>query len=203
MASHATEYPTHATADCRNPGGPLTRPLRCARRGARGRPVIHWPERYHPKRTPVHVRNETVTAAAPTAVWAWLVRAPLWPTWYPNSRNVRLPDGPEGDLALGTVFTWRTFGVAIRSTVIEFEPPWRITWDAFGLGVDACHAWLFEPAGAGTRILTEETQHGWAAVLNTRLFPRRMHHFHQVWIEELGRRATSGPPPSITTAAAR
>jgi len=158
--------------------------------------MIRWPDRYHPDRAPVHVRNDTVVAAPAAAVWAWLVRAPLWPTWYPNSHNVRLLNGNGEALALGTRFKWRTFRVGIRSTVVEFEPPSRITWDATGLGVDACHAWLIESVAGGTRILTEETQHGWAAVLNARVFPRRMRHFHQVWIEELGRRAGTGLPPS-------
>lgn len=155
---------------------------------------IHWPERYHPDRCPVHVRNEVVVPAPAERVWAWLVHAPLWPAWYPNSKNVRLPDG-AGTLAAGTTFTWRTFGVAIRSTVIEFAPPSRITWNAFGLGVDACHAWLIEPVAGGTRILTEETQYGWAARLNTLFMPNRMRHFHQVWIENLGAQAATGFPP--------
>lgn len=160
---------------------------------------IEWPERYRPERCPVHVRNETVALASPDDVWAWLVRAPLWPTWYPNSSNVRLLNGDGRDLALGTRFDWRTFGVAIRSTVIEFRAPERITWNAFGLGVDACHAWLIERVAAGTRILTEETQYGWSARLNTLLMPNRMHHHHQVWIENLGRRASLGRPPDVAS----
>lgn len=156
--------------------------------------TIHWPERYRPERCPVHVRNEIVVPAAAANVWAWLVRAPLWPTWYPNSRDVRLLNGDGRSLQLGTEFRWRTFGVAIRSTVIEFEAPQRIAWNAFGLGVDACHAWLVEPVAGGTRILTEETQHGWAARLNTLFMPGRMHHFHQVWLENLGVQAATGLP---------
>ena len=37
--------------------------------------VIHWPERYHPERAPVHVRNELAIAAPPETVWAWLIRS--------------------------------------------------------------------------------------------------------------------------------
>ena len=156
--------------------------------------VIHWPERYRPDRCPVHVRNEIVVPAAAERVWAWLTRAPLWPTWYPNSQHVRLLNGDGRTLQLGTQFHWRTFGVAIRSTVIECQPCERITWNAFGLGVDACHAWLIEPLPDGTRIVTEETQYGWAARLNTLLMPGRMHRFHQVWLENLGLQAAAGLP---------
>jgi uncharacterized protein YndB with AHSA1/START domain len=157
---------------------------------------IAWPERYHPDRTPVHVANEIVVAASPARVWAWLVRAALWPTWYPNARNVRLAPENQRTLELGTKFRWHTFGVGIRSTVLEFEPTARIAWNAFGLGVDAYHAWLIENVADGTRILTEETQYGWAARANTLVFPDRMHRFHQVWLEELGRRASGGLPPA-------
>jgi uncharacterized protein YndB with AHSA1/START domain len=158
--------------------------------------TIDWPERYHPSRAPVHVRNELVVPAPPERVWAWLVRAPLWPTWYPNSKHVRILGGDERELRQGAEFKWRTFGVAIRSTVLEFRPPERLAWNAFGLGVDAYHAWLIEAAGDGARILTEETQYGWAARLGAALMPRRMHKYHQVWLEELGRRARSGLPPA-------
>jgi uncharacterized protein YndB with AHSA1/START domain len=157
--------------------------------------TIDWPDRYRPDRTPVHVRNEIVVAAPPERVWAWLVRAPLWPTWYPNSQNVRILAGNEPTLRRGTEFAWRTFGVGIRSTVLEFQPPARIAWNAFGLGVDAYHAWLIEPVAGGTRILTEETQYGWAARMSAAIFPARMRKFHQVWLEELGRKALAGLPP--------
>lgn len=156
---------------------------------------IDWPARYHPDRAPVHIRNEIVVDAPPARVWAWLVRAPLWPTWYPNSKNVSLSGENARTLQAGTRFTWRTFGVAIRSTVLECRPTERIGWNAFGLGVDAYHAWLIEAVADGTRILTEETQYGWAARAGAVVFPDRMHRFHQVWLEQLGRRAQSGFPP--------
>jgi uncharacterized protein YndB with AHSA1/START domain len=157
--------------------------------------MIAWPDRYHPDRTPVHVRNELVVPAPPERIWAWLVRAPLWPTWYPNAHDVRILSANEPTLRKGSEFVWRTFGVRIRSTVLEYQPPARIAWNAFGLGVDAYHAWLIEPVVTGTRILTEETQYGWGARMNAALFPGRMHKLHQVWLEELGRKAQAGLPP--------
>ena len=64
--------------------------------------------------------------ALPAAVWAWLVRAELWPTWYPNSHRVRIVNGPHSDLTLGSRFHWRTFGVAVDSTVAELVPYERL-----------------------------------------------------------------------------
>ena len=121
------------------------------------------------------------------------MRAPLWPSWYPNASNVVLAGG-ELELALGVSFTWRTFGVAIRSTVVEFEPCERIAWNAFGLGVDAYHAWEITRTAGGSHVLTEETQYGWAARLSSLVFPGRMSKFHQIWLEELSVKARKGPP---------
>ena len=155
--------------------------------------MIRWPEHYDPKHAPVHVRNELAIAAPPESVWAWLVRAAAWPRWYPNSADVRI-EGGGGELALGARFRWRTFGVAIRSQVKEFVAPERLAWDARGLGVDAYHAWWIERVPGGCRVVTEETQHGFAARLGALLLPRRMSRGHDLWLARLAAQATSGPP---------
>jgi uncharacterized protein YndB with AHSA1/START domain len=157
--------------------------------------MIHWPAEYEPSRTAVHVRNELSLAAPAETAWAWLVRAELWPGWYGNAHAVRIVDGPRPDLALGSRFHWRTFGVAIDSTVRELVPGERLAWDALGIGVRAYHAWLIRAVAGGCHVLTEETQNGWAARLGSRLMPNRMHHYHQIWLEGLARQAATGPPP--------
>ena len=156
--------------------------------------MIRWPDRYAPSRAPVHVSNEIDAAAPPESVWAWLIDVERWPTWYPNASNVVFADG-AAQLSLRIAFKWRTFGVAIRSTVVEFESYDRIAWNAFGLGVDAYHAWLLTATPRGTHILTEETQYGWAARLGSVLFPNRMSNGHQMWLEQLSEKAGGGPPP--------
>ncbi len=158
-----------------------------------GPDAILWPERFHPSRAPVHVSNVLEVPAPPDVTWAWLVHASLWPSWYPNSRNVRIAGG-AGTLSPGSRFTWRTFGMAIRSEVVEFVPTERIAWDARGPGVDAYHAWLIRPTPSGCTVLTEETQYGVMARLNRLFFPSRMHRLHQVWLEQLARVAGTGLP---------
>jgi hypothetical protein len=157
---------------------------------------IRWPDRYHPQRCPVHVRNELDMAAAPEPVWAWLIYAPLWPTWYDNSSDVTLLDQDEPRLRPGTRFRWRTFGVTVTSTVLEYAEGERLAWDAQGIGVDAYHAWVLEPSERGCRVLTEETQYGWLARLGGVVLPNRMHKHHQRWLEGLERQARGGPPRS-------
>jgi hypothetical protein len=118
----------------------------------------------------------------------------VWASWYPNASNVVLARGAP-ELALGVSFTWRTFGVAIRSTILEFVPNERIAWNAFCLGVEAYHAWEITQTPGGAHVLTEETQYGWAARLGSLLFRNRMSKFHQVWLERLAAKAHGGPPP--------
>lgn len=153
---------------------------------------IHWPDKYHPSRTPVHVRNDIDIAAPCERVWARLIRAQEWPSWYPNSSRMRFVRGTPPDLAMGTEFRWRTFGVGIRSTVVEFEPPYRIAWDARGIGVDAYHAWLLEPDANGCHVTTEETQYGFMARLGALVLPQRMYRGHELWLNRLRDEVTSG-----------
>lgn len=155
---------------------------------------INWPDKYHPSHTSVHVTNSLSVTVKPEHLWAWLIRAQLWPTWYPNSSDVVFLNSSGPDLGLGTRFRWKTFGVTIESEVHEFEPFRRLAWNAVGTGVDAYHAWLFEPRPAACNILTEETQNGFLAKLGSIAMPNRMHKYHQIWLECLRDRARAGPP---------
>jgi uncharacterized protein YndB with AHSA1/START domain len=143
----------------------------------------------------VHVRNELEMDSPPDAVWAWLIRAQLWPEWYPNAAHVRFLNGDPPDLSPTTRFSWRTFGVSVESTVLEFVPRERIAWSARGVGVDAYHAWVISPTPRGSHVLTEETQHGWLARAGSFVMPSRMHRYHQIWLERLRDNAARGLPP--------
>lgn len=157
---------------------------------------IRWPREFLPANAPVFAHNELNLPVPPEAAWAWLVRATVWPSYYPNSANVRYENEPGSDLRPGTRFRWKTFGANLLSEVVEFEPCHRLAWTADGLGIRAYHAWLLEPTPTGCRIVTEETQHGWLCRLGKLLFPGRMERQHQVWLEQLSRVAQAGPPPA-------
>ncbi len=147
---------------------------------------IRWPPRFAPGTAPVHVVNALDIAAPPAAVWAKLVRATGWPDYYANASKVRIDGGGE-DLTAGATFRWRTFDVDLVTTVEEFVPEQRVAWLARGVGVEAYHAWRLEPTGTGTRVVTEETQYGALARLGALVMPRRMHDWHQTWLEGLAR----------------
>ena len=157
-----------------------------------GDSLVRWPSRYAPATASVHVRNTIEVAAPVAAVWGWLIRAQHWPDWYVNASNVKFVEGTSPDLSPGARFRWTTFGVRLESTVLEFVPFERIAWDARGIGVDAYHAWVLSSIPGGTHVLTEETQHGWLARVSHAVMPRRMHKYHQIWLE--GLRAKAGQP---------
>jgi len=159
--------------------------------------MIRWPDNYKPESTAVHVRNEMEMPVAPDLVWAWLIRAKLWPTWYSNSANVVI-EGGGSDLQTGTKFKWTTFGIRLDSRVEEFVSYERLAWSARGTGVDAYHAWLLEKRPRGCYVLTEENQNGFLARLSNALRPQNTSRQHQNWLEGLLRKAKEGPPPNLS-----
>jgi hypothetical protein len=83
---------------------------------------ILWPSRYEPANCPVHVRNELAMASAPETVWAWLIRAQLWPTWYPNSANIMFLADPPPDLTLGAGFAGKHLASQSNQQCLNFCP---------------------------------------------------------------------------------
>jgi Polyketide cyclase / dehydrase and lipid transport len=156
--------------------------------------MINWPDRYSPQRARVHVRNEIAMDVKPEIVWAWIIRAKLWPTWYSNSARVAI-NGGGSDLQAGSTFRWKTFGITLNSKVEEFAPFERLAWSAKATGIDAYHAWLIEPTSDGCHVNTEETQNGWLAALNKATRPNDMSQKHQAWLEGLLAKARTGLPP--------
>jgi predicted acylesterase/phospholipase RssA/uncharacterized protein YndB with AHSA1/START domain len=147
-------------------------------------PIISDGGPFDPRVAPVAVHNEIDIAAPPERIWDFLVRAPNWPQWYPNSKNVRL-DGGGDRLTRDAKFTWATFGVGLKSAVKEFIPNERLAWDARSIGVEAYHAWAIEPTGGGCRVKSEETQYGWLARTADWLLPNRMYTGHELWLKQL------------------
>lgn len=156
---------------------------------------IAWPREFDPACCPIHVRNDIVIAASSQAIWAWLIRARLWPTWYSNSSEVQILASTSLDLFANARFSWRTFGVRLMSQVREFLPCERIAWDAVGIGIRAYHAWLIAETSHGVRVTTEETQFGWLARLNSFFMRNRMSYHHGLWLRNLRDNAERGMPP--------
>ena len=157
---------------------------------------ITWPDALLPAQASVFVSNELIIPTPAAAIWPWLIRAELWPNWYPNSADIHFLSHAGPDLRDRSRFRWRSFGISITSKVREFVPGQRLAWSTQGIGLDAYHAWLLIPIGeCATRVVTQETQTGWLARLHQTLMPRRIAKQHQLWLERLSACAQAGQPP--------
>lgn len=157
---------------------------------------VRWATDFDPNKVkvPTYAYNEVMCKAPVEAVFAWLMRAPRWPEWYPNSANVKLRSFAGNDLQLGTHFTWNTFGVHVDTYVEEFVPPYRIAWRGFLMGSDVIHAWVFERNGPGSKLITEEVQRGFVCLLARDFFVQGLNKNHQLWLERLAAQAEKGMP---------
>jgi hypothetical protein len=142
----------------------------------------------------LYVRNERRIHAPAERVWAWLVRAPLWPTYVPTAKKVRVEGGwPE--LGLGARFTWRQMGQALESEVRDFDPPRRLGWFARNRLLRAYHVWDLRADGEACLVTTDESQLGFIPAALGPLVRPRMLRAHDLWLEGLERRASAGAPP--------
>ena len=150
-----------------------------------------WPSGLTPESAPVYSHNELSTSVSPAALWRVLVAVMDWPDWYPYAANVRTSDGMP-TLHLGSRFTWKTMGVTVTSEVVEFETDHSLAWTARSTGSHGFHRFDFTPVdGGGCRITTEEVEGGVGPRLIARRLKRDLLRFHQVWLEELVKRASS------------
>lgn len=133
--------------------------------------------------------------AAPVAdVFAWLVHAERWPTWYSQCGSVRILAGPSPALGIGTRFRWTVLGVPVETVVEECAPPHRLAWSGTGLGAAAYHSWDLEPTATGCRVVTEETQRGAVPSLLRVVLRPLLSYTQERWLAALAGIATSGAP---------
>jgi uncharacterized protein YndB with AHSA1/START domain len=150
---------------------------------------IHWPDGFHPEQADLFAHNEIVVHATCEKVFANIVDAQVWPSWYLNSHNVKLLNSPDGKLHEGARFSWDTFGVHIESRVHEFVPNSRIGWFGDGTGMHAYHTFLLLKEDAGCYIVTEEVVKGPGAVEFREKQPNAMHDGHDLWLSTLKQRS--------------
>jgi hypothetical protein len=159
---------------------------------------IFWPEGYVPGFSDNFASNEVIIAGLSAAdVWPFLSNAPLWPSYYANSANIRFHDGKGPELADGARFYFETFGFPVEAQVVEYEPPTpdkpgRVAWHGWAgeegtdARLDVHHAWLIEDLPQDrVRILTQETQNGRPAQDLAKTKPNPMINGHQDWLDGL------------------
>lgn len=146
---------------------------------------IHWPEGFSPDSADLFAHNEIFVHAPPSAVWRHLVEAEKWPSWYPNSRDVRVSAEGTGVLREGTRFQWDTFGLHIDSEVSEFVEASRVGWYVDATGLNAYHTWLLVDRANGCQVITEEVAKGPAALALRESAPEVVHQGHDLWLSRL------------------
>ena len=150
-----------------------------------------WPPTLSPANSPVYARIEKLVNADPATVWAVLIQATEWPTWFRQVKNVRVDDGARA-LAPGARFRWSISGQHLRSQVHAFKPTSEIAWESHNVLMHTFHRWHLLPTANGCTVVDEECQRGllpWAARPIQR---RALHRVHQEWLENLAIRAGLG-----------
>jgi hypothetical protein len=115
--------------------------------------------------------------------------AQAWPSWYPNSQNVKLLNSPDGRLREGTRFSWDTFGLHFESRVHEFVPNSRIGWFGVSPSTNGYHTYLLSKTNEGCHVVTEEVVKGPGAVELRTNRPQAMHEGHDLWLSNLKQRS--------------
>src|SRR5262245_65456087 len=86
---------------------------------------VAFPEGMRRGQSPIFTHNELFIATPAERIFAALVRATEWPSFYGNAKDIVIEGGAHV-LTLGTLFDWTTFGVRVHTTVDEFLPNRRL-----------------------------------------------------------------------------
>ena len=158
---------------------------------------INWPAEYEPSKASFFVHNRIEVKAPPEVVWDILIHAEAWPRWYEGASNVKVQNSEKGLLEADSVFTWKTMGLNFESTVKEFVPPSRLSWESRKTIIQGYHAWLIIPSKDGCIVVTDESQRGWLTILEKIFQPNKLRKLHDVWLAEIKNKAESSVKETV------
>jgi len=135
--------------------------------------------------------------ASPSAIWEIITNVNGWPQWNSLVANSHL----DRDFQVGAVFTWRSGGIKITSTVTEVVLHKKIMWRGRAIGTEAEHVWELDAKDSGATIKTAETFDGWLVRLMKGAFQKKLDRALRTWLQDLKREAekkvrASTPPGS-------
>jgi uncharacterized protein YndB with AHSA1/START domain len=143
---------------------------------------INWPEEYLPEESSFYIHNEIMINASPETIWKVIIDAEAWPEYYDGAENVKIITNEEV-LSDSSVFTWKTMGLNFRSTIREFVPYKRLSWESNKWNIRGYHAWLLIPTENGTLLITDESQNGWLTFFEKIFQPNKLKKLHDKWLE--------------------
>jgi hypothetical protein len=155
---------------------------------------INWPPQYEPTKSKFYVHNEIDIKATPVKVWAILIAAKKWESYYKGAENVVLVNTAGENLAENTIFTWKTMGLNFESIIKEFAPNERLSWESRKKQIQGYHAWLILPTADGCKLITDESQNGWLTFFEKTFQPNKLRRLHDVWLAEIKKKAESANP---------
>jgi hypothetical protein len=146
---------------------------------------IHWPKGFELEQADLFAHNEIDIQAGCEIAFSNLVDAEAWPSWYSNSKDVKVLNTPDHRLRKNARISWETFGFHIDSRVWEFESNSRLGWFGDGKDIHAFHTFLLTKTAEGCHIVTEEVVKGPGAIQFRERQPNAMHEGHQLWLTTL------------------
>jgi hypothetical protein len=155
---------------------------------------INWPEAYEPSEARFFVHNDIEISATPEKVWSVLIQAEAWPEWYVGAEDVQIQNSPDNQLVDEAVFTWNTMGLDFESTIREFVPNSRLSWESVRKNIQGYHGWLIIPTPNGCRLITEESQQGWLTLLEKTFQPKKLEKLHEQWLLAIKAQAEQNQP---------
>lgn len=102
---------------------------------------------------PVIAHHEIDISAPLERVWDLHIRVDDWPTWNVEVTAATL----HGAFVPGSSFTWTSYDFTATSTIYDVTDRGRILWGGAAQGIMGTHEWLFERAGDGVHVTTNES----------------------------------------------
>ena len=114
-------------------------------------------------------------------VWNVLTNINNWANWQKDIKQPTL----KGTLQPNTIFTWKTGGASITSTLHTVEPHKYFGWTGKTFGMFAIHNWTLTENNNITTVTVDESMEGFLASLFKKSFNKNLEKGMLHWLELL------------------
>jgi hypothetical protein len=157
--------------------------------------LVVWPAEFNPTKANWYVYNEIEINAKPEIVWAILIDAKKWHTFYSGAESpVEFLDTTQTSLKNGMIFKLHTMGLHLLPEMKEFVPNERMAWEVRRGNLSAYHAWVIVPTAKGCRLITPEAQNGFLTHMQKIFLPNKLLKLHDSWLRLIKERAEDSSP---------
>ena len=150
---------------------------------------IIWPSAYKLSKSKFYVHNEIEINASPEIVWAFLIDALKWQSWYLGAKNVLFTNSTDTVLNSSSAFKWQTMGLTFTSSVKQFESNRLLAWESVKKSIQRYYIWLIVSIDKGCKVITEEAQNGWLTFFEKTFQRNKLKKLHDVWLAALKKKS--------------